>query len=518
MLESNIQTPGVYINEINAFPNSIASVASAIPAFIGYTPQAAFEGKSLTNVPTKITSLSDFQTLFCDPNLTKQYSPEYYLVKQVKKPLTGDYLTIDGTFYLVQPDPNSVYYFYNSIRLFFMNGGNSAYIVSVGGYGPNSNAAAESGKQLTNPNVNVDQLLNGLSLLKTVSEVTMYICPDATLLSIADNAKLMQAMLSQSDTMQTAMCILDVTGGRNPNPLSYTDDITTFRNNTGNAGLKYGAGYYPFLGTTVMQANEIDYTNLFGGSITPLSDLLNPEDNPNPKAAAVLTAMTDAGNPQTVAQNHNALLAASPAYKVIVNTVQTIVNILPPSGAMAGIYTTVDATEGPWKAPANISINGATAPTLRINDIQQGDMNVDAATGKSVNAIRSFPGMGVLVWGARTLDGNSEDWRYISVRRTVTMIEQSIKIAARQYVFQPNDANTWMSLQSTIASYLNAIWQQGGLAGSKPDEAYSVAVGLGSTMTADDILQGIMNVSVLVAISHPAEFIVITFQQQMQTA
>lgn len=153
---------------------------------------------------------------------------------------------------------------------------------------------------------------------------------------------------------------------------------------------------------------------------------------------------------------------------------------------------------------------------MNLSDNDQARLNVDAVSGKSINAIRPFPGQGVLVWGARTLDGNSQDWRFVNVRRTMIMLEQSIKLAARAYVFEPNDANTWVTVQSMISNFLLNLWKQGALAGSKPDDAYSVAVGLGSTMTAQDILDGYLNVFVKVAISRPAEFLVLSFQQQMQ--
>ena len=145
----------------------------------------------------------------------------------------------------------------------------------------------------------------------------------------------------------------------------------------------------------------------------------------------------------------------------------------------------------------------------------QEDLNLPL-TGKAVNAIRSFAGKGVLVWGARTLDVNRQDWRYLSVRRTVIMIEQSLKIASESYVFQPNEVNTWVAIKGTMFNFLRDQWKQGALAGSSPDDAFSVDVGLGSTMPATDILDGIMRITVKLAVTRPAEFIVITFQQQMQ--
>lgn len=190
-------------------------------------------------------------------------------------------------------------------------------------------------------------------------------------------------------------------------------------------------------------------------------------------------------------------------------------NLLPPSATIAGIYAKTDDARGVWKAPANIAINSILGPTVNISDEDQEKLNMPS-NGKAINAIRYFPNEGTKVWGARTLDGNSQDWRYINVRRTMIFLEESIKNAVRGYVFEPNDANTWVNLKSAIDNFLYSVWKQGGLVGAKAEDAYCVNIGLGSTMTSGDILDGIMRVAVLVAVSRPAEFIEITFQQQMQ--
>jgi len=209
------------------------------------------------------------------------------------------------------------------------------------------------------------------------------------------------------------------------------------------------------------------------------------------------------------------LRAISPVYNNILLAVKKRLNLLAPSAAMAGIYTLVDNSRGVWKAPANVSLNSVVSPTVNISNESQEDLNVTTA-GKSINAVRIFIGEGTLVWGARTLDGNSLDWRYINVRRTMIMLEESIKLASKAYVFEPNVANTWVTIKSMIRNFLTGIWKRGGLAGASPDDAFGVFCGLGETMTPDDILEGILRVTVLVALSRPAEFIEITFQQQMQ--
>lgn len=523
-MPSNMKTPGVYIEELNAFPNSVVPVATAVPAFIGYTPQARYQGKSYTNIAQKITSFAEFKAIYCFPDPpapaapSKQYAPQYYLVAQNAKPASGEYLLLNSTYYAVLPDPNTVYYLYNSIRLFYENGGGDAYIVSVGSYGSPLGKAIAPGEQLINANVRLNDLLTGLHLLQKEAEPTLYICPEATLLSVADNGTLMQAMLLQSSDLMTSVSVFDIIGGKNPDPVKFTDDISRFRNNTGMQGLSYGTAYYPFIGTTIMQRDEIDYTNLFGGDLKQLAAILDNPANPNPAAASILSGIQQAAGSLTVIQYHHALLNASKTYSQIVNAALTDANILPPSGAMAGVITTIDNQQGVWQAPANTSIVGASSLSIKLSDAQQADLNIDAASGKSINAIRFFNGMGILIWGARTLDGNSQDWRYLAIRRTAIFLEQSCKLAMQAFMFEANDANTWMAVKSTIGSFLTNVWKEGGLQGASAADAFSVDCGLGTTMTGNDILDGYMNVTVKVAIVRPAEFIVFTFRQQMATS
>lgn len=191
-----------------------------------------------------------------------------------------------------------------------------------------------------------------------------------------------------------------------------------------------------------------------------------------------------------------------------------LVYFIPPSPAMAGVCTAVDNSRGVWKAPANVSLANVAKPAVDISSADQQSHNVDIS-GKSINAICNVVGRGSLVWSARTLDGNSQEWRYISVRRTISMIEENFRVATRSMVFEPNDANTWINMKSMIGKYLNGIWKRGGLVGEKPEHAFFVRVGLGEMMTAEDILQGKLRVSLGVALTHPTEFILVTFVLQL---
>ncbi|MCG8699175.1 MAG: phage tail sheath subtilisin-like domain-containing protein, partial [Bacteroidales bacterium] len=202
-------------------------------------------------------------------------------------------------------------------------------------------------------------------------------------------------------------------------------------------------------------------------------------------------------------------------YHKVKAELQKIYIQLPPSSAVAGVYATVDSNRGVWKAPANVSLNKVIEPLVKIDDDDQESLNVDT-TGKSVNAIRAFSGKGILVWGARTLAGNDNEWRYISVRRFYNMVEESVKKATGQFVFEPNDANTWKKVQAMINNFLILQWRQGALQGAKPEEAFYVNVGLGETMTSLDILEGRMIVEIGMAVVRPAEFIILKFSHKMQ--
>ena len=191
---------------------------------------------------------------------------------------------------------------------------------------------------------------------------------------------------------------------------------------------------------------------------------------------------------------------------------------LPPSGAVVGVYAATDSNRGVWKAPANISLANVIEPVIKLDNIRQDDLNVDATTGKSINAIRAFMGKGTLIWGARTLAGNDNEWRYIPVRRFFSVVEESVKKSTYWAVFEPNDANTWVKVRGMIENYLTQKWREGALAGATPKEAFFVKCGLGITMTAIDILEGRMNVEIGMAVVRPAEFIILKFSHKLQTS
>jgi hypothetical protein len=203
-------------------------------------------------------------------------------------------------------------------------------------------------------------------------------------------------------------------------------------------------------------------------------------------------------------------------YSTIKATLNDMTVTLPPSGAIAGIYAKTDRDRGVWKAPANVSVASVIGPTVRLTNEDQDNLNIDVNGGKSINAIRSFTGKGTLVWGARTLAGNDNEWRYISVRRLFNLIEESIQKATSFVVFESNNAVTWLKVKTLIETYLEGLWRQGALAGATQADAYFVSVGLGQSMTPQDILEGRMIINIGVAAVRPAEFIVLRFSHKLQ--
>jgi len=194
-------------------------------------------------------------------------------------------------------------------------------------------------------------------------------------------------------------------------------------------------------------------------------------------------------------------------------TVDWTGQLVPPSAPVSGVYALVDRNEGVWKAPANVALQGGLSPQFKVTDDVQGVYN----TGLAVNVIRNFAGTGTTIWGARTLD-DTDEWRYVSVRRLFNTAERDIKQSMNAAVFEPNSQPTWERVRSAIETYLYGIWRRGGLAGQTERDAYFVQIGKDVTMTDDDIAQGKMIVKVGLAAVRPAEFIILQFTQDVGMA
>ncbi len=498
-MSTSLATPGVYIEEKSSFGSTVVPVQTALPAFVGYTAKAARGSKSLINKPTKVTSFGQFVELFGGAPDTK------FIIEANEASAQGFQLSfLDASRYML----------FNSIRLFYANGGADCYIVSVGLYGEEIN-----GDQLTSKNN------GGIAALEKSLEPTLLVVPDAVLLSADDCFAVQAQMLSHCGyKMKNRFAILDVYDGDKERTFDEDDIVDKFREGVGSNFLMWGAAYYPYIQTNIVKSADLDFTRIDNKEV--LIEVLNTEVDKNlangvitearaegiKKEIAKIADITDA---DAIKSLQSTLKVVSPAINAIIEDMGSMINLMPPSAALAGAYTMCDNSVSVAKSPANISLGAVVSPSVDINNDNQEELNLPL-NGKAINAIRGFAGKGVLVWGARTLDGNSQDYRYISVRRTMTFLEQSIKFAAEAFVFAPNNSTTWSTLRATVANFLSNQWQSGLLAGNSPDDAYEIQIGLGSTMTANDILDGVLKMTVKVAITRPAEFIVITFEQQQQ--
>lgn len=181
--------------------------------------------------------------------------------------------------------------------------------------------------------------------------------------------------------------------------------------------------------------------------------------------------------------------------------------VIPPSGSVMGIYARSDNERGVHKAPANEVIRACVGLDCNFNKGEQ-----DILNPKGVNLIRAFPGMGIRIWGARTVSSDGS-WKYVNVRRLFIFIEESIKANTNWVVFEPNDETLWVRVQRTIEVFLTGLWRNGSLAGTSEAEAFYVNVGR-STMSQDDIDNGRLICVIGVAPVKPAEFVIFRLTQK----
>ncbi|OQZ04833.1 MAG: phage tail protein [Candidatus Brocadia sp. UTAMX1] len=470
------KTPGVYIEEIPKFPPSIAPVETAIPAFIGYTEKAFDQvADDLHLKPTRISSMVEYEKYF-----GVAQKEENIKVSIDEKQENNVTVELKATASLAEAD-RSKHIMYYALQMFFANGGGPCYIVSVGLY-----------KSTFGGSLVETELKAGLDALIKEDEPTLIVIPEAQSLSIADFKSLHDEALKQCADLKDRFVIMDLHGDtislsdQNANLLTA---VGNFRSNgIGTGNLKYGAVYGPNIETVLDFAydeTQIDVTVVINGTAASPVKLNTLETT------------------------------SSRVYELAKAAIRDMSCKMPPSSSIAGIYAAVDNSRGVWKAPANVSVSSVIKPAIQFSNTEQDQMNIDTTAGKSVNAIRAFTGKGTLVWGARTLAGNDNEWRYINVRRFFNFVEESSKKATEQFVFEPNDANTWVRVQGMIENFLTFLWRQGALQGVKPEHAFYVAVGLGKTMTPLDILEGRMIVEIGMAVVRPAEFIILRFSHKM---
>ncbi len=318
-------------------------------------------------------------------------------------------------------------------------------------------------------------------------------------------AKVKEAANADFKTLFSSVIAIDAEAAANAK--TSADYGTVVADQTKLKCAEWGGGFVAGVAVSAFMvgANKIENCNLALAQLQKQFDVLN---------ITYRSLIIDQS--KTITANYdNELKESLPVYKTILNGVSASIGLMPPSGAIAGIYAMVDRTRGVWKAPANVSLTNVIGPAVTYSKSQLDNLNVDVSAGKSINAIRTFFGKGTLVYGSRTLAGNDNEWRYVPVRRLFIMVEESVKKATEQFVFEPNDANTWVKIQAMIENFLYNIWRQGALQGIKPEHAYYVAVGLNKTMNPIDILEGRLIIEIGMAAVRPAEFIILRFSHKL---
>lgn len=557
------KTPGVYIEEISTLPPSVAEVSTAIPAFIGYTEKGP---KS-----ARINTLLEFESLF------GKAKPSAFKATAAVDPATGlRAVTSLEPAESAQRQPEFLLYY--CVSHYFKNGGGSCYIFSIGNYDATLSkdhflaglAALEKEDEPTLILLTDAVHLSSSDYYREVCAAALAQCEklkdrfvildvkdgdvEAFRAGIGTNSLMYAAAYHPylRTTLDTAYREADIEiEGVDASALataaawagSFGDDgidVSFLGSEGATPGVQIVKGSASDAVEIAVDAGERKLTlrNVDGEDGTSVAAAWSQWEAAGGDAAgfAVSAAGDGSGAVRTTGNATEDLAAQSTGSGGAGNTLGALKDsetslynqikaamgeqhvVLPPSSAMAGVYARVDRNRGVWKAPANVSLSAVIGPVSKISHEEQELLNVDPTAGKSINAIRDFTGKGTLVWGARTLAGNDNEWRYVSVRRLFIMIEESTQKATAFAVFEPNDATTWLKVKGMIESYLYGLWERGALAGPTPEAAYFVNVGLGKTMTPQDILEGRMIVEIGVAAVRPAEFIVIRFMHKLQEA
>lgn len=463
-----------YINETPTV-TPITAVETAVPVFIGYTEKTRSNAGSLQYKPARIASFSDYTATFGVP-CSVSVQLELTANNTLKNAIT------------VIPPPFLLAY---AVQLYFANGGGHCFVISAGTY---KRAGAQSALRLR-------QLQQALAAAEAEKNITLLCLPDAALLAEQDYYTFLNDALQQCGRCRNRFAILDVPQPPRSSAADALTRVEAFRNGIGTEHLSFGAAYYPWLRTDIpLQVSERDpgVLQISGGAGLPTSLVLRKADRTNVRSSLYHLNR--------------------PLYDAVIAAVKAQTAVLPPCGAVAGIYSRTDRERGVWKAPANTVLASVLAPQVQLSERDAAVLNVDDSEGKSINTIRLFSGRGVVLWGARTLAGNNNDWRYVSVRRFFLMVEGSVQKGTAWAIFEPNALQTWAKIKAVTESFLLQLWRQGALQGAKSEHAFYVAVGTGSTMTEQDIREGRLVLEIGMAAVRPAEFIILRISYKMVPA
>jgi phage tail sheath protein FI len=498
-------SPGVYVEEIDSGSRPIEGVGTAVAAFIGFAPQGPF------NTPTLVSNWSQFTETF------------------------GEF--VEGC------------YLAHAVYGYFLNGGGNCYVVRLGGARDQGNGKVDApqamlgnyrvvakevkgsrstaeisvevadhtpaeGEQPSDDKFNL-VVKRGGKVVETFEGVTTKRGKDNVVTAVRERSKLIN--LEEVSGTETAVPAKGTVALRQapatpatPRQMATEDYVGDPAERTGVGGLEavdevtmvaapdlmgaYHRGIVDLESVKAVQLAMIAHCELMGDRMA----ILDPP--PSLSAQQVREWRTDmAGYDSRYAALYY------PWVKVFDPATGTN-QFIPPSGHMAGVWAYTDGTRGVHKAPANEVVRGAIALENHLTRIEQELLNPIG-----VNCIRSFPGRGIRVWGARTLSSDAE-WRYLNVRRLFNFLEESILNGTQWVVFEPNDDALWAKIRRTISAFLVNQWHQGALFGLTPAEAFFVKCDR-ETNPAESIDAGQVICTIGVAPVKPAEFVIFRLAQ-----
>jgi uncharacterized protein len=499
-------TPGVYVEEVPSANKPIEGVGTAVAAFVGLAPGGP------VNTPMRISNWTQFAKLFGDP----------------ENPDNGPFM--EGA------------YLAHSVYGFFQNGGTLAWIVRVGADG-NGNTPRAALPAATDKNVEALRAVAAEGVTDTVNvEVTeepvagkeaeqtyKVVVTSGTEREEFDALTLKRGRtnLATKVNAQSKLIKIEETGASLPEtrvatgtytlsaPAVKLSDVkpTQFE---GDVAKREGMGGLAAVDEiTMLVMPDIMTLADNGGDDAQVRDLQGKMIAHAENMGDRLAILDAPANllPQDVlewrmstAGYDSKMAALYYPWLEVMNPLTHRPMLVPPSGHVAGVWCRTDASRGVHKAPANEVILGANGLGFQVTQAEQGSLNK-----VGINCIRSFPGRGIRIWGARTLSSDPE-WRYINVRRLFNFISESIVEGTQWSVFEPNDERLWTSLRIAAKNFLTRVWRDGALFGATPDEAFFVKCDA-ETNPPEVVEAGQVICEIGIAPVKPAEFVIFRLSQ-----
>jgi uncharacterized protein len=500
-------TPGVYVEEIPSANKPIEGVGTAVAAFVGLAPGGP------VNTPMRISNWTQFAKIYGDP----------------VNPDNGPFM--DGS------------YLAHSIYGFFQNGGSLCWVVRVGS---DDGASAAPRAALPAASDKTVEAFRAVSLAGVSEPVTVDVSeePDPAAKDGEATYKLIVTAGDQTESHEglslkkgraniatkvnaasKLIKIEDVsaslpetrvaTGSYTLSSPAQKPEAVEATHFEGDVARRSGMGGLAAVDEVTMLVMPDIMTLANNGDDTQIRDLQG-KMIAHAEMAGDRMAILDSPPsllPQDVlewrmntAGYDSKMAALYYPWIEVMNPLTKRPMMVPPSGHVAGVWCRVDGTRGVHKAPANEVILGANGLGFQVTQAEQGGLNK-----VGINCVRSFPGRGIRIWGARTLSSDPE-WRYINVRRLFNYVSESIMEGTQWSVFEPNDQMLWMRLRASVTSFLMRVWRSGALFGATPAEAFYVKCDA-ETNPPEVVEAGQVICEIGISPVKPAEFVIFRLSQ-----